>query len=78
MTIESLGIGPNETTRTAATDAMLSPRFYTTNFAEMDQLDVSPVRAEWDALIAEMRADPNKMHFRRTEAWDQFELAKLP
>ena len=78
MTIESIGIAPNETTRIAATDAMLSPRFYTTDFAEMDRLDVSSVRKEWDALLAEMRADPNKMHFRRTEAWDKFELAALP
>ncbi len=78
MTIETLGIAPNETTRTAVEDAMLSPRFYTTDFKEMDQLDITPVRAEWDALIAEMKADPNKTHFRRTEAWDQFDLAKLP
>ncbi len=78
MTIETLGIAPNETTRIAVQDAMLSPRFYTTDFKEMDQLDVTPVRAEWDALLAEMKADPNKTHFRRTEAWDQFDLAKLP
>ena len=78
MTIETLGIAPNETTRTAVEDAMLSPRFYTTDFKEMDQLDITPVRAEWDALIAEMKADPNKTHFRRTEALDQFDLAKLP
>lgn len=78
MTIESLGLAPNETTRQAVQEAMLSPRFYTTDFAEMDRLDVSSVRAEWDALIAEMRSDPNKTHFRRTEAWDKFDLNDLP
>lgn len=78
MTIESLGLAPNETTRQAVQEAMLSPRFYTTDFAEMDRLDVSSVRAEWDALIAEMRSDPNKTHFRRTEAWDKFDLDQLP
>jgi magnesium-protoporphyrin IX monomethyl ester (oxidative) cyclase len=78
MTIETLGPAPNETTRIAAEDAMLAPRFYTTDFKEMDRLDVSPVRAEWDALIAEMRSDPNKGHFRRTEAWDAFDLNDLP
>jgi magnesium-protoporphyrin IX monomethyl ester (oxidative) cyclase len=78
MTIDTIGIAPNDSTRLAAEDAMLSPRFYTTDFAEMDRLDVSSVRKEWDALLAEMRADPNKQHFKRTEAWDQFDLMALP
>ncbi len=78
MTIDTIGIAPNDTTRLAAEDAMLSPRFYTTDFAEMDRLDVSSVRKEWDALLAEMRADPNKGHFKRTDAWDKFELEALP
>ncbi len=78
MTIETLGRAPNEATKTAQTDTMLSPRFYTTDFEELDRMDVSSVRAEWDVLIAEMRADPNKGHFRRTDAWDAFDLQQLP
>lgn len=78
MTIENLSLAPNETTRLAAQEAMLSPRFYTTDFAEIDRLDVTPVRAEWDQIIAELRSDPNKGHFRRTEAWDDFNLDSLP
>ena len=35
----------------------------------MDRIDVSAVRAEWDELIAEMRADPNKGHFIRNDDW---------
>ena len=78
MTIESLGIAPNETTRQAVQDTMLSPRFYTTDFEELDRTDVSTVRAEWDRLLAEMRADPNKGHFRRNDEWDKIDLAALP
>jgi magnesium-protoporphyrin IX monomethyl ester (oxidative) cyclase len=78
VTIETLGRAPNEATRIAQTDTMLSPRFYTTDFDELDRMDVSSVREEWDKLLGEMRADPNKSHFRRTDAWDEFDLQKLP
>lgn len=60
----------NEATRQAQQDAMLSPRFYTTDFAELDRIDVGPMRAQWDALVAEFRADPNKGHFRRTPEFE--------
>jgi len=59
----------NETTRIAREDTMLSPRFYTTDFDALDKIDVTPVRREWDALIAELAADPNKNHFKRVEAF---------
>jgi magnesium-protoporphyrin IX monomethyl ester (oxidative) cyclase len=71
------GAGPNATTRQAQEDTVLSPRFYTTDFKELDRTDVTPVRAEWDDLIAEMRRDPNKRHFYRTPDWDA-EVAQLP
>jgi magnesium-protoporphyrin IX monomethyl ester (oxidative) cyclase len=71
------GAGPNTTTKQAQEDTILSPRFYTTDFTELDRTDVSPVRAEWNELIAEMRADPNKTHFKRSPEWLS-EIAQLP
>jgi magnesium-protoporphyrin IX monomethyl ester (oxidative) cyclase len=66
-----------ETTRLAQENTVISPRFYTTDFEAMDRLDVESIRAEWDALIAEMRSDPNKGHFRRDDTWDA-DLDRLP
>ena len=49
-----------EATRVAQENTLLSPRFYTTDFAELDRTDVSPVRKEWDALMEEMRVRPQQ------------------
>ena len=78
MTIETLGITAKDTNRQAQESTVLSPRFYTTDYAALDSLDVTPVRKEWDELISEMRNDPNKSHFKRTEEWDQVSLESLP
>jgi magnesium-protoporphyrin IX monomethyl ester (oxidative) cyclase len=55
-----------EATRKARTESLLSPRFYTTDYQAMDRLDVSPVRAEWDRMMAEFEGDNNHDHFQRT------------
>ena len=57
-------------TDVAMQDTLLTPRFYTTDFDEMDAIDVSPVREDWDKLIAQMVSDPNKGHFKKNEDWD--------
>ena len=57
-------------TQTAMANTLLTPRFYTTDFDELDSIDVSPIREEWDKLIAQMVSDPNKGHFRKNEDWD--------
>lgn len=59
-----------DATAVAMQNTLLTPRFYTTDFDEMDRIDVTPVREEWDKLIAQMLADPNKGHFRKNEDWD--------
>ncbi|MCR9123724.1 MAG: magnesium-protoporphyrin IX monomethyl ester (oxidative) cyclase [Phyllobacteriaceae bacterium] len=64
----------NETTRMAHETTMLNPRFYTTDFDEMDKIDVTPVRGEWDALMDELRSDPNKGHFKRNADWDNIDI----
>jgi magnesium-protoporphyrin IX monomethyl ester (oxidative) cyclase len=67
----------NETTQLAQQDTILSPRFYTTDFAAMGRMDVNSVRGEWDDLIAELRRDSNKGHFIRTDAFD-LDLSTMP
>jgi magnesium-protoporphyrin IX monomethyl ester (oxidative) cyclase len=68
--IKSATLTKEDTVAMATQETVLSPRFYTTDFDAMDRIDVSSVRGEWDALIAEMTADPNKRHFKRTPEFD--------
>jgi magnesium-protoporphyrin IX monomethyl ester (oxidative) cyclase len=66
-----------EGTRMAQESTILSPRFYTTDFVELDKTDVESVREQWDLLIAEMRSDPNKRHFVRNAEFDA-DFSNLP
>ena len=61
----------------AKTENLISPRFYTTDYAAMDRLDVSTLRAEWDAMLAEYEGDNNHDHFKRDEAFAS-EVKPLP
>lgn len=65
-------------TRMALTETVLSPRFYTTDFAAMDNISIEPVREQWDKMMAEFHADPNRGHFTRTSEFDEFDLKALP
>jgi magnesium-protoporphyrin IX monomethyl ester (oxidative) cyclase len=69
--------GVNETTALAQQDTVLAPRFYTTDFAAMSRVNVDGVRAEWDVLIADLRADTNKNHFTRTDVFNADHLGKM-
>ena len=61
---------PIDATAVATETTLLNPRFYTTDFDELDRIDVTPVREEWDVLLAQMRSDPNKGHFKKNAEWD--------
>lgn len=78
MTIEKLSLKAADTDGMARESTLLSPRFYTTDFEALDRMDVSSVRKEWDALLAEMESDPNKGHFKRNEDWDKIDFDALP
>jgi magnesium-protoporphyrin IX monomethyl ester (oxidative) cyclase len=67
----------DEATSKARVSTLLSPRFYTTDFAAMDRIDVSPLRAEWDAMLAEYEGDNNHDHFQRTAEFAA-EIRELP
>ncbi len=62
---------PNESTKIAQKDAMLNPRFYTTDFAAVDRLKIAPEnRQMWNDILDEFRRDPNKDHFKRNAEFD--------
>src|ERR1700761_711632 len=64
---ENLPASPrNETTRSARQDGLLNPRFYTTDFAALDRIDVTPIQRDWDTLMEEFARDANKGPFDRT------------
>jgi magnesium-protoporphyrin IX monomethyl ester (oxidative) cyclase len=55
----------NLSTDKALENTILSPRFYTTDFDELDRFNIESIRKEWDQLMKEFVADPNKDHFQR-------------
>jgi magnesium-protoporphyrin IX monomethyl ester (oxidative) cyclase len=71
----------DDAARTAKQESLLTPRFYTTDFKAMDRIDVSPLRAEWDTMLAEYEGDNNHDHFQRSPefaAEAQAQMAAMP
>jgi magnesium-protoporphyrin IX monomethyl ester (oxidative) cyclase len=56
---------------------LLTPRFYTTNFKEIAELDISSNKEEIEAIVEEFRIDYNRDHFIRDKeflsSWDYFD-----
>jgi magnesium-protoporphyrin IX monomethyl ester (oxidative) cyclase len=66
-----------DATERAQANTLLSPRFYRTDYAAMDGLDISSVRSEWDQLMAEFKRDINHDHFER-DAEFSAQIRELP
>ena len=65
-TVTTTSVTPESAALKAKQDSLLSPKFYTTDFAAMNRIDVSSLRTEWDTMLAEYEGDNNQDHFQRT------------
>ncbi|MEM6838012.1 MAG: magnesium-protoporphyrin IX monomethyl ester (oxidative) cyclase [Cyanobacteria bacterium P01_C01_bin.120] len=54
-----------------AEDTILTPRFYTTDFDEMAEMDISANEDELVAILEEFRKDYNRHHFVRDDSFKQ-------
>ena len=64
-------------TKSNSKETLLTPRFYTTNFKEISELDISSNQEEIEAIVEEFRIDYNRDHFIRDKefltTWDFFD-----
>ncbi len=68
----------NESTERAVKTEMLAPRFYRTDYAAFEKLNIEPVRAEWDTMMREFERDINREHFRKEMSPDLSNLKSDP
>ena len=65
------------TKKTSTEETLLTPRFYTTDFDAIANMDISSQEEELKAMIAEMKTDYNRDHFLRDEdfkqSWDHID-----
>jgi len=63
--------------KTEMKESLLTPRFYTTDFQEISQLDISSNKEEIEAIVEEFRIDYNRDHFIRDKefstSWEVFD-----
>ena len=68
----------NLTTQQALEAQPLAPRFYRTDYAAMEKIDIEPVRAEWDLLMRDFELDKNRGHFKQNYEYDPSILESDP
>lgn len=66
---ESAGLRPG--IKAPVQETLLTPRFYTTDFDAVAQMNFDGYTDELDAVIAELRADYNRHHFVRNQEFEQ-------
>jgi magnesium-protoporphyrin IX monomethyl ester (oxidative) cyclase len=63
--------------KSTSKETLLTPRFYTTNFKELSELNISSNQIEIEAIVEEFRIDYNRDHFIRDKeflkTWDFFD-----
>jgi magnesium-protoporphyrin IX monomethyl ester (oxidative) cyclase len=63
--------------KSSSKETLLTPRFYTTNFQEISELDISSNLEEIKSIVEEFRVDYNRDHFIRDKeflnTWDFFD-----
>jgi magnesium-protoporphyrin IX monomethyl ester (oxidative) cyclase len=77
MTTATVLETPADASELARASSLLSPRFYSTDYAAMDRINVESVRAEWDQMMREYEGDNNHDHFQRDASFAE-ELKSLP
>jgi magnesium-protoporphyrin IX monomethyl ester (oxidative) cyclase len=70
-TLSAAPLDTDDSTRKASTESVLTPRFYTTDMQAIDQMDITPVAAQWEKLMQEFRQDTNRRHFQRDDSFTQ-------
>lgn len=68
---QSTSRAPKSGMKDPTQETVLTPRFYTTDFETAASLDLSAQETELKAMLEEMRADYNRNHFVRDEAFEQ-------
>ena len=73
----SIPVKDGDSSKNIAKETLLTPRFYTTDFEEMANLDISANEDEIIAINEEFRADYNQHHFIRdkefAQSWEHFD-----
>jgi magnesium-protoporphyrin IX monomethyl ester (oxidative) cyclase len=71
-------VSQSATKKTSTEETLLTPRFYTTDFDAVANMDISSQEEELKAMIAEMKTDYNRDHFLPFNSISQLCILSLP